>query len=52
MKSLKTHIFRFRCIPAEAAEFKRQARAEGFQTVSSWMLWHLRRAVREWEARR
>ena len=38
----------FRCTDAELAEFRRCAEREGFGgNVSAWLLWHLRRIVRE-----
>lgn len=41
--------FQFRCKKSELEEFARRANAEGFSSIASWLLWHLRRIVRESE---
>ena len=38
--------FKFRCREADLEEFKRCADAEGFRTVTAWLLWHLRRIAK------
>lgn len=43
----KTKLFNFRIEPEELDEFKRAAEREGFNTVTQWLLWHLRRIVHE-----
>lgn len=43
--------FKFRCWESDLKAFKRHAKREGFDNVTSWLLWHLRRIVRESEQR-
>lgn len=41
-------VVRFLCHSEEAEQFKKHAEREGFGgNVSAWILWHLRRIVRE-----
>lgn len=39
--------FNFRCRREELNEFRRAADREGFDGLASWILWHLRRIVRD-----
>lgn len=39
--------FKFRCWKADIESFEKQAQAEGFDSVSTWLLWHLRKIVRD-----
>lgn len=42
-------VVRFLCHDDEAESFKKQAEREGFGgNVSAWILWHLRRIIREY----
>ena len=41
-------LFNFRCEADEIEQFREAAEREGFSgNVSAWILWHLRRIVRE-----
>ena len=41
-------LFCFRADKAELNRFREQAEAEGFgSNVSAWLLWHLRKVIRE-----
>jgi hypothetical protein len=45
--------FKFRCLKADLKAWKAQAEREGFGgNVSAWLLWHLRRIVRENEGKK
>lgn len=46
-KKQKTTQFQFRCTPDELSEFRAAAEREGFDGISAWLLWHLRRIIRE-----
>ena len=43
----KNATFKFRCREEELAEFRKAATREGFDGLAPWILWHLRRIVRE-----
>lgn len=45
-------VVRFLCFKEESEEFRRAAEREGFGgNVSAWILWHLRRVIRENQGR-
>ena len=46
-KMAKSKLFNFRCHPEEIEEFHKAAQREGFDSVSAWLLWHLRRIIRD-----
>ena len=46
-KAQSDTTFKFRCWKADLKAFEKQAKREGFDNVTSWVLWHLRRIVRE-----
>ena len=39
--------FNFRCLKADLKAFRKCAKDEGFSNVSSWILWHLRKIIRD-----
>lgn len=39
--------FKFRCWMSDLKAFQKQAKREGFSNITEWILWHLRRIVRE-----
>lgn len=43
----KSKLFNFRCDQEELEEFRQCAEREGFNSVSAWLLWHLRQVVRD-----
>jgi len=49
----KTSVFQFRCTPEELEAFRAAAEREGFGgNVSAWLLWHLRRIIRDSSSQR
>lgn len=46
-KAQSDTTFKFRCWKSDLKAFEKHAKQEGFDNVTSWILWHLRRIVKE-----